>query len=201
MVIAVVRGAWFKVFPHRRPPETGFAPPAFRPAPGADPATAPAVVAAAPESRPTGPWTAMLLGAAAVTVAGYAATVALLDVAGVLDSRVPLWRHVLLALLGVAALIGAATLPGRPLSPARSRGVVLSSAGATWAALSLLDMHVFASTTAHHHHAESGHSVASLGVHGVGFAVLAVGLGHLLSRSTGPSLDGSPRTAPTVRTS
>jgi hypothetical protein len=33
-VIALVRGAYFHVFPHRRPPEGGFAPPAVRTAPG-----------------------------------------------------------------------------------------------------------------------------------------------------------------------
>lgn len=202
MVIAAVRGAWFRVLPHRRPPESGFAPPAFRPAPGAEGIAAPAPSVGAPlVVAPGAPWTAMALGATAVTVALYAAAVELLDVTGALDSDVPLTRHVLLAVLGLAALIGAATCPGRSLSPARSRGAVLSAAGAGWAALSLLDMHLFASTTSHHDHGASGHSVTSLLVHGVGFAVLAVGLGQLLRRSSDPFPDGPAlRTDFTVRT-
>ncbi len=203
MVIAAVRGAWFRLFPHRRPPETGFAPPAYRPAPGAADRPAPTgpILAVAPTG--TAPWTAMLLGAAAITIAVYAAAIELLSLTGVQESGTPTSRHVLLAALGLAALIGAATCPGRPLPPTRSRGVVLTSAGAVWTVLSLVDMHLFHAFHAagHHHSGSSGHSVASVLVHGVGFLVLAVGLGHLLRRSSGPVPVGSPlRTATTVRT-
>lgn len=194
MVIAVVRGAWFKLFPHRRGPESGFAPPAFRPAPGAEAVAFRAPLPATPVSRATAPWTAMLLGAAAVTVAAYAAAIELLAVAGVLHTAAPLSRHALFALLGLAALLGAATCPGRPLPARRSIGVVLTSVGATWTALSLADMHLFGALSGGHHH--SGHSASNLFVHGVGVAVLAVGLGRLLRRSTDSFPDESPQCLP-----
>ncbi|MGQ0843507.1 MAG: hypothetical protein ACT4QF_05190 [Sporichthyaceae bacterium] len=184
MVIAAVRGAWFRLFPHRRPPESGFAPQAFRPAPGA------VSVSSRPSPSVPGaavPWTATLLGAAAIAVAGYAAVVETLALTGVLHSGAPLGRHLLFAAAGLAALVGAATLPGRPVAPARGRGLVLAAVGGTWTAASLADMHLFAAIASHH-------SIPALLLHAVGFAALAFGLGQLL-RSADPQLSAL-RTAP-----
>ncbi|MGQ0463911.1 MAG: hypothetical protein ACT4QG_01200 [Sporichthyaceae bacterium] len=182
MVIAAVRGAWFRIFPHRRPPETGFAPPAFRAAPGSI-GSAPATAAEPVVLRPA-PWPALLLGAAAVTVACYAAVVELLRASGVAHGAAPLSRHLVLLGLGVGALLGSALATGRPVGPPRGRGVVLVSAGATWTALGLLDMHLFVGL-------HLDHSGAGLLVHAFGMVLVAAGLGHLVKRSNVPLPGGS----------
>ncbi|HZE66593.1 MAG TPA: hypothetical protein VE081_08195 [Sporichthyaceae bacterium] len=156
LVIAVVRAAWFRVFPARRPARGGFAPPARRPAPGPVPSGA---IAAAPVQlgvRGAGPtWPAsagFLVVGALLGVAGYAAT-AEAAIGTRLVPAPPLERLVVVVtVLSVAAVLVARQRRrrrGEPVGgradrarPERRPGSGLIVAGIGWSVASVVDMHL-----------------------------------------------------------
>lgn len=135
LVLGLVRGAWFRVVPGRRPAEPGFAPPARRSADGtAPPSTRPA----APASRRPALAGSLLVGTA-YGAGAYALTVAVLlgtPVARTLDGPWTGRDVALVALAAVALAIGLAR--GGPIV----RPAVLLGAAATWTELGLVDMHL-----------------------------------------------------------
>jgi len=144
LVIGVVRTAWFKLFPSRAPVQIAFAPPARRPAPGAEiwtehdrtpgPALAPA---AAPVRAHGSSWTQGLV-ALAFALGAYAATMTLACGAGLIESSRPVGAWLAFA----ATLIAAATLAIKVTGRAPARGTGLVIAGVAWLAVSELDAHV-----------------------------------------------------------
>lgn len=134
LLLGVVRGAWFRVFPGRRPAEPGFAPPARRAADGTTPARP--VVAPAPlRPRITG---GLLVGIA-YGAAAYALAIAVLRATPVVRTLDGPWAARDIALVVLAAVALAAGLSRR--GPA-SRPAVLLGAGAAWTELGLVDMHL-----------------------------------------------------------
>lgn len=188
LVIALVRGAWFRVFPARRPPDAGFAPPAWRAAPGlGDVASGP--VRTREPVPPTGSRLSMALGAAAVTTALYAGITALLWSTGLAhqltdDGLTRPLRDVLVAGFGITAVVTAAVLYRGPVPQPAGRGAVLTGAGLTWTGLGLLDMHVFGVL-----HLDHGAVAAASVFHGVGLLALGAGAGLLLGRPGGAPND------------
>jgi len=208
LVIAVVRAAWFRLFPARRPARAGFAPPARRPAPGLVPSGA---VAAAPVelgvggAGPTWPASAgFLLVGGLLGVAGYAAT-AEVAIGARLAQAPPLERLVVVVtLLAVAAVLVARQRRrgrGKPVTgradrarPQRRRGSGLIVAGAGWSVASVIDMHLLGLMPldaghqpgmSHGMSASAGHGFgpAELLLHGPG--LVAVALGCLLALGAG----------------
>lgn len=134
LLLGAVRGAWFRVFPGRRPAEPGFAPPARRSADGM-PSSRPVVARAPLRPRIAG---GLLLGVA-YGAAAYALAIAVLRETPLVRTVDGPWagRDIALVVLGVAALVAGLSLRG----PA-SRPAVLLGAGAAWTELGLVDMHL-----------------------------------------------------------
>ncbi|HVK27916.1 MAG TPA: hypothetical protein VM575_06230 [Nocardioides sp.] len=136
LLLGLVRGTWFRVFPGRRPAEPGFAPPARRSADGTTPA-APATTGRRRTARPA--IAGSLLLGTAYGAAAYALAIAVLRATPVVRTLDGPWaaRDVALVVLAVAALVAGLSRRG----PA-SRPALLLGAGAAWTELGLVDMHL-----------------------------------------------------------
>lgn len=134
LLLAVVRGAWFRVFPGRRPAEPGFAPPAHRSADGTTPARPRAMT-----SSPRAPIAGSLLLGTAYGAAAYTLAIAVLRETPVVRTLDGPWaaRDVTLVVLAVAALAAGLSRPG----PVTRPGLLLG-ASAAWTELGLVDMHL-----------------------------------------------------------
>lgn len=134
LLLGVVRGAWFRVFPGRRPAEPGFAPPARRTVDGTTPVR-PAAATRSPRPRIAG---SLLLGIA-YGAAAYALAVAVLRSTPVVRSLDGPWaaRDVILVVLAVSALVA-----GLSRRAPVSRPALLLGAGVAWTELGAVDMHV-----------------------------------------------------------
>lgn len=134
LLLGLLRGAWFRVFPGRRPPEPGFAPPARRTAGGTAPAE-PVRGTAPRRARIAG---SLLLGVAYGTAA-YALAITLARATPLLRTLDGPWpaRDV-----AVVLLAGTALAAGLVLRAQRSVPALLMGAGAAWTELGLVDMHL-----------------------------------------------------------
>ncbi len=134
LLLGLVRGAWFRLFPGRRPAEPGFAPPARRTAGGMPPA-APVPTVSPPRAGIAG---SLLLGIAYGTAA-YALAITLARATPLLRTLDGPW---LARDVAVVVLAGAALVAGLALRSPRSAPAVLVGAGAAWTELGLVDMHL-----------------------------------------------------------
>lgn len=187
-VFGVVRAVWFQIFPSRRPAPPGFAPPAYRSAPGTQAPTARGTAPVAAPVRPDTPRAAMARGVAVGTLS-YAVAVLVLVATGLARSATGPWvaRDVTLVLIATTALVTALALH----SPVpRFRPVVVATVGATWVELGLLDMHLLGLFEFPHHPV-----LLDLFFHGSGFALLALALPAALPALTRTAPTRSPRKA------
>ncbi len=179
LLLGVVRGAWFRVFPARRPAEPGFAPPARRSEDGTTPAP-PAAAPPLPRPRIAG---GLLLGIA-YGAAAYALAIAVLRATPVVRTLDGPWvvRDVALVVLAVAALVAGLSRRG----PA-SRPALLLGAGAAWTELGLVDMHLLGLFDLR---------VAALPLdlllHGSGPLVMVLSARRIAGSATPPTSEASP---------
>jgi len=141
LVIGAVRTAWFKLVPSRAPVQMAFAPPARRPAPGAEVRTdrdrrPPLARPAAPVPSRGSSWTQGLV-ALAFALGAYAATMALASGAGLIESSRPVGAWLAFAVTLTAAATVVVGITGR--APARGTGLII--AGVAWLVASELDAH------------------------------------------------------------
>lgn len=133
-VIGLVRAAWFRLLPGRRPVEPTFAPPAHRSADG----TPPLRTEQAGVPRRRGLTGSALVGVA-VGTAAYALAVTILRATPVVRTLDGPW---VVRDAGLVALVAVALLAGLAGGGARSVPAVLLGAGVAWTELGLLDMHL-----------------------------------------------------------
>jgi hypothetical protein len=217
LLIAVVRGAWFRLFPARRPARAGFAPPARRPAPG--PVLSGAVAAASVELGAGGAGpprrasvrtrAGFLLVGGLLGVAGYAATAELAIGTGLVQAA-PMERLVVVVTaLAVAAVLAARQRRRGRLDLAvdgrgdrvrleRRRGSGLIGAGAGWSVASVVDMHLLGlvSLGAGHlpgsHLPDAGHLSGSGHLPGSGHLTTAPGMADMPGMSIAAGHEFAP---------
>lgn len=136
-VIGLVRAAWFRLLPGRRPVEPTFAPPARRSADGSSP-DHPSSAAGAPARQRRRITGSVLVGVAAGTAA-YVVAVTLLRTTPLVRTLDGPWLARDVALV---VLVGAALTAGLAHGGVSSVPGLLLGAGVAWTELGLVDMHV-----------------------------------------------------------
>ncbi|KRB80412.1 hypothetical protein ASE01_02765 [Nocardioides sp. Root190] len=184
VVLGALRAVWFRLFPGRRPPEPGFAPPARRSADGL-PLSPPAATASAPPPRQQPTRRPRLVGSLLLGVtfgvAAYAVAISLARATPLVRTLEGAWlaRDIALVVLAALALTGSLAL--RTSTSPTSRPAVLVGAGAAWTELGLVDMHLLGLFE---------FRVAALPLdlllHGGGLVLLLAAAPHLTSTRTSP---------------
>jgi hypothetical protein len=146
VVLGALRAVWFRLFPGRRPPEPGFAPPARRSADGLPSPAPPAAATPAPPRRQQPAKRPRLAGSLLLGVtfgvAGYAVAISLACATPLVRTLEGAWVARDVALVVLAALALTCFLALRTSADTTSRPAVLVGAGAAWTELGLVDMHL-----------------------------------------------------------
>ena len=188
VLIAAARRAWFALPGTGEPQEPGFAPPARRPAPGAEAASPAEGVLTAPRSvRPPA-----VVAVARGFVAGtwiYMASLVLLAALGAVELSGAASPWVVRSAFAAAVVAAALWAAGRAPAPAGSTiGCALIGGGAAFSLWSLVDMHAYSLVEI-----ADGSLLWDASVHGVGPMMVTAGI--LLTRRRPASVAAEPAVA------